>query len=177
MADLQQEMEAFFAEYARRWDDQDDYSSLSEMWDEEDNAPFYRGMEKPGFFDTWERLTLYWDPDFKRKHVTALWYNFVNITAKLVGPDVAVAYFDAEWDMKAVSGPAISGTDPCIAVFKRKDGVWKMNSYVETCTHPAAYVDEFVDKEDKCRPAFRKLLIDICESDCRGCRIPCKGTG
>ncbi len=62
MSDLQQEMEAFFAEYTKRWNDQDDYSSLIEMWDQDDDTPFYRGMEKPGFFDTWERLKLYWDP-------------------------------------------------------------------------------------------------------------------
>ena len=174
MSDFQQEMEEFFAEYTRRWNNQDDYSTLIEMWDQDDDAPFYRGMEKPGFFDTWERLKLYWDPVRKRELVTALWYEFVNIHPKQISPDVAVVYFDAEWDMKAVLGPAISGTDPCIAVFKRKDDGWKMNSYVEACTHPGAYKSEFADKEDKARPAFRKLLIEICEAGCRGCRIPCK---
>jgi hypothetical protein len=174
MSDLQQEMEAFFAEYTKRWNDQGDYSSLIEMWDQDDETPFYRGMEKPGFFNTWKRLKLYWDPVRKRELVTALWYEFVNIHPKLVTPDVAVVYFDAEWDMKAISGPAISGTDPCIAVFKHKADGWKMNSYVEACTHPAAYKSKFADKEDKARPAFRKLLEEICESDCRECRIPCR---
>ena len=67
MSDLQQEMEAFFAEYTKRWNNQEDYSSLIEMWDQDDDAPFYRGMEKPGFFDTWERLKLYWDPEAKKR--------------------------------------------------------------------------------------------------------------
>jgi hypothetical protein len=177
MSDLQQEMEEYFAEYTRRWNKVNDYASLIEMWDQDDDRPFYRGMEKPGFFETWERLKLYWDPDHCHKLVTALQYNFINVRAKLVTSDVAVAYFDAEWDMKALMGPAISGTDPCIAVFKRTDDGWKMNSYVEACTHPAAYEDEFADKEDKCRPSFRKLLVDRCEANCRNCRIPCKGTG
>jgi hypothetical protein len=76
--------------------------------------------------------------------------------------------------MKAICGPAISGTDPCIAVFKRKADGWKMNSYVEACTHPAAYKSKFADQEDKARPTFRKLLEEICESDGRECRIPCR---
>lgn len=176
MSDLQQEMEAFFAEYTIRWNDQDDYSSLIEMWDTDD-APYYRGMEKPGVYTTWEELKRYWDPTRKRELVAALWYEFVNIRPKLVTSDVAVAFFDAEWDMKAISGPAISGTDPCIAVFKRKADGWKMNTYVEACTHPAAYKSVFADQEDKVRPAFRKLLAEICESDCRGCRIPCREPG
>ncbi len=174
MTDLKQEMEEYFAEYTKRWNDQQDYSSLIEMWDQDDDAPFYRGMEKPGFFDTWERLKMYWDPARKRELVAALWYEFVNIRPKLVTPDVAVVYFDAEWDMKAVMGPAISGTDPCIAVFKRKDGEWKMNSYVEACSHPGAYKSVFTNQEDKVRPAFRKLLAEMCEADCRDCRIPCQ---
>ena len=44
MADLQQEMEAFFAEYTERWNDQDDFSSLIEMWDTDDE-PYYRPMD------------------------------------------------------------------------------------------------------------------------------------
>jgi hypothetical protein len=174
MSELQQEFEAFFGEYTKRWNDQDDYSSLIEMWDQDDDQPFYRGMEKPDVFTSWKRLKLYWDPEQKHKLLTALWYEFVNIRPKLIAPDVAVVFFDAEWDVKAILGPPISGTDPCIAVFKRKNSDWKMNSYVEACTHPAAYVSVFADQEDQVRPAFRKLLANICAADCRGCRIPCR---
>jgi len=174
MSDLQQEMDAFFAEYTDRWNDQEDYSHLIEMWDQDDPTPFYRGMEKPGVFMTWERVKLYWDPVHTHKLLVALWYNFVNIRPKLVTPDVAVVFFDAEWDVKAIRGPAVSGTDPCVAVFKRKADGWKMNTYVEACSHPAAYESVFADMDDQVRPAFRKLLADKCKVDCRGCRIPCR---
>ena len=50
MSDLQQEMEAFFSEYEERWNDQDDFSSLIEMWDT-DQPPYYRpivlGLPRP----------------------------------------------------------------------------------------------------------------------------------
>lgn len=36
MSDLQQETEAFFAEYTERWNNQDDYSSLIEIWDQDE---------------------------------------------------------------------------------------------------------------------------------------------
>ena len=131
-------------------------------------------MEKPGFFETWERLKLYWDPDHNKGLLAALWYGFRNIHAKLITPDVAVAYFDAEWDVKAIKGPALSGTDPTMAVFIRKADGWKMNTYVEACTHPAAYVNVFADQEHKVRPEFSKLLADKCKVECRDCTIPCR---
>jgi hypothetical protein len=173
MSDLQQEMEAFFAAYTQRWNDQDDFSSLIEMWDTDD-APYYRAMEKPDVYTTWEELKNYWSPERKRELIVALWYEFRNIRPKLIAPDIAVVFFDAEWDIKALSGPAASGTDPCVAVFKRKAGGWKLNTYVEACTHPATYKSVFADKEDKVRPAFRKLIAEICATDCRGCRLPCR---
>lgn len=173
MSDLQLEMEEFFTEYEKRWNDQDDYSSLIEMWDTDD-VPYYRPMEKPGVYTTWEELKNYWSPERKRELIVALWYGFVNIRPKLVAPDIAVVFFDAEWDIKALIGPAASGTDPCVAVFKHKADGWKMNTYVEACTHPATYKSVFADMEDKVRPAFRQLIGDICATDCRGCRIPCR---
>ena len=160
MSDLQQEMEAFFAEYTKRWNKQEDFSTILEMWDPDD-VPYYRAMERLGVFTTWEELKRYVDPGPKRKLIVALWYGFVNIRPKLVAPDVAVVFFDAEWDIKGMRGPAASGTDPGVAVLKRKADGWKMNTYVEACTHPATYKSVFADKEDKVRPAFRKLLADL----------------
>ena len=160
MSSLQQEMETFFAEYTKRWNNQEDFSTILEMWDQDD-APYYRPMEKQGVFTTWEEVKRYVDPVRKRELIVALWYDFVNIRPKLVAPDVAVVFFDAEWDIKAVRGPASSGTDPGVAVLKRKADGWKMNTYVEACTHPAMYKSVFADKEDKVRPAFRKLLAEI----------------
>lgn len=173
MSNLQQEMEAFFAEYEERWNDQDDFSSLIEMWDTE-QPPYYRPMEKPGVFTTWEEVKRYWSPERKRELIVALWYGFRNIRPKLVDENVAVVFFDTEWDIKALVGPAASGTDPGVAVLNRKADGWKMNSYIEACTHPATYKSVFGDQEDKVRPAFRQLIESICESDCRNCRIPCR---
>lgn len=177
MPDLKREMEEFFAEYTDRWNDQEDFSSLIDMWDT-DQPPYYRPMERHSeelhVFTTWDQLKEYWSPQRKEVLIAALWYNFVNIQPKLIAPDVAVVVADAEWDIKARFGPASSGTDPCFAVLNRKADGWKMNTYVEACTHPAMYRSVFADQEDKVRPAFRKLIADLCEANCQGCRIPCR---
>ena len=183
MSELQQEMANFFAEYTERWNDQDDFSSLIEMWDT-DEPPFYRPMERTkdpdnpergvDVFTTWDELRDYWSPERKNELIVALWYGFVNLRPKLVAPDVAVVAFDAEWDIKAIMGPPASGTDPGFAVLKRKAEGWKMNTYVEACTHPATYKSVFAGQEDKVRPAFRKLIAEICASHCYNCRIPCR---
>ena len=188
MADLQQEVAAFFAEYTKRWNDQDGYSSLIDMWNTDDDHPYYRPMERTkdrsdpegrgvDVFTTWDELKAYWAPARKRQLIVALWYEFVNLRPKLVAPDIAVVVFDAEWDIKAIRGPAASGTDPGVAVLTRKADGWKMNTYVEACTHPATYKSVFAGKDDKVRPAFRDLLAAVCASGCYNCRIPCRSPG
>ncbi|HJP39349.1 MAG: hypothetical protein QF483_08805 [Gammaproteobacteria bacterium] len=38
----------------------------------------------------------------------------------------------------------------------------------------AEYTQRWNDREDKVRPAFRKLIGDICAADCRGCHLTCR---
>ncbi len=63
-------------------------------------------MEKPGVFTMWEGVKRYWSPERTRELVVALWYEFKNIRPKLVAPDVAFVFFNAEWDIKALMDSA-----------------------------------------------------------------------
>jgi hypothetical protein len=135
MSELQQEIEQFFEEYSKRWNSQD-YGTLGELWDRDDELPFYRPMEVENFIAGWDRLEKYWNPVPGKRIIGGLWNIYTNLRPKLIGPDVAVVTFDLEWDLKPPgSAKAISGTDPGMAVLKRKPEGWRLVAYVEACMH------------------------------------------
>lgn len=155
MADLQAEIETFFVEYSRRWNSQE-YLTLMELWDRDDAAPFYRAMERDEPTSTWPELERYWNPRPGKRVIDGLWNIYTNLRPKLIAPDVAVVLFDLEWDIKAPRTKPLSGTDPGIAVLKRKAEGWRMVAYVEACMHPARYVSKLF--EDQVRPSFTDFI-------------------
>lgn len=155
MSDLQAEMKEFFAEYSRRWNSQD-YSTLAELWDREDAAPFYRAMEREQPTTTWPELERYWNPVPGMRVIDGLWNVYSNLRAKALGPDVAVVMFDLDWDIKAVGAKAMSGCDPGMAVLRRRPEGWRMCAYVEACPHAALYVRLL--SEGQVRPGFTRFL-------------------
>ena len=156
MSDLQQEMEAFFEAYSERWNSQD-YATLGELWDRDDQQPYYRPMEQENFVKGWDGLERYWNPIPGKKTIPGLWNIYTNLDAKMVGPDTAVVTFDLQWDLKP-PGPnaAISGTDPGMAVLRKKPEGWRMVAYVEACMAPMTYVRRMFEKQ--ARPEFLAFL-------------------
>lgn len=155
MSDLQAEIEAFFVQYSKRWNSQN-YLTLAELWDRDDPAPFYRAMEREQPTASWPELERYWNPRPGMRVIDGLWNIYTNLRPKLVAPDVAVVLFDLEWDIKPPRAKPVSGTDPGIAVLKRKPEGWRMVAYVEACMHPAAYVSKMF--QDQVRPSFTSFL-------------------
>jgi hypothetical protein len=162
MSDLQQELTEFFAEYSRRWNSQQ-YGTLAELWDRDDPSPFYRPMEVEQPLAGWPQLQNYWNPRPGMKFIDGLWNVYVNLRPKLVGPDVAVVLFDLEWDIKGAHSRPQSGTDPGMAVLRRKPEGWRMVAYVEACMHPAAYVRKMFERQ--ARPGFRQFLASQTAED------------
>lgn len=151
---FEREIEAFFDDYAARWNSQE-YGRLADLWDRDDTQPFYRAMERETCLTSWKQLERYWNPG--AKVIDGLWNIYTNLVAKQIAADVAVVMFVLEWNIKA-GGRAqpMSGTDPGMAVLKRKPEGWRMCAYVEACMHPAAYVRKLC--EQQVRPSFLKTL-------------------
>ena len=155
MSNLQAEIETFFVEYSRRWNSQR-YATLAELWDREDAAPFYRAMEREQPTTTWPELERYWDPVPGKRTIDGLWNVYSNLRVKAVGSDAAVVLFDLQWDIKPPREKPMSGTDPGMAVLRRRPGGWRMVAYVEACMHPASYVRALAQAQ--VRPAFSRFL-------------------
>ena len=155
MSDLQAEIEAFFVEYSRRWTSQR-YAALKELWDGDDPAPFYRAMEREHPTTTWAELERYWEPVPGQRVIDGLWNVYTNLRVKPAGDDVAIVLFDLQWDIKAPHAKPMSGTDPGMAVLRRRPAGWRMIAYVEACMHPATYAR--VLAEASVRPEFTRFL-------------------
>lgn len=157
MSELQQEIRQFFDEYSERWNSQR-YATLKELWDREDPAPFYRAMEKEQPTATWPELERYWEPVPGRKTIDGLRNIYSNLRVKAVSDDVAVVLFDLDWDIKVPGCKPMSGTDPGIAVLRRRPEGWRMVAYTEACMNASAYVR--VIAESNARPSFTRFLAE-----------------
>lgn len=157
MTDLKKEIEEFFVEYSRRWNSQQ-YGTLAELWDRDDPAPFYRAMERERPTATWPELERYWEPVPGKRFIDGLWNVYTNLRVKAVAPDVAVVMFDLQWDIKAPRVKPMSGTDPGIAVLKRRAEGWRMVAYVEACMHAVGAVRVLL--EQNVRPDFVRFLAE-----------------
>jgi hypothetical protein len=159
MSDSQFEAEitSFFEDYSGRWNSQN-YGTLAELWDREDSQPFYRPMEVERCITSWNELERYWNPGV---HVIdGLWNVYTNLVPKRITDDVAVVLFDLDWDIKAIGRTQpMSGSDPGMAVLKRKPEGWRMVAYVEACMHPAGYVRKIFERQ--VRPGFLETLEKI----------------
>ena len=157
MSDLQSEIEAFFSDYASRWNGQD-YETLEDLWDTGDPLPFYRPMEVDRVITGWDNLRKYWNPGVKI--IDGLWNEYVDIVPKLITDDVCVVATVLNWNIKARGAKkAQSGSDPCIAVLKRTPDGWRMVAYVEACMHPATYVRKLFERQ--ARPSFLQFLEEL----------------
>ena len=158
--DHEKEIREFFKEYQGRWNNHT-YQTLGELWDHDDDKPFYRPMERDEYITDWPSLEKYFDPKPGVTFIEELRFEYKNLTIKLVAPDVAVVMSDFEWDMKVKGGDyakPISGLDPVICVLKRKPEGWRMSAYVEACMHPTMYVQKLAAMS--VRPAFRNSLVE-----------------
>lgn len=157
---LDAELRTFFDEYEKRWNTKR-YNTLNELWDADDQSPFYRPMEVDGYISTWDGLKRYWEPKPGVSFIDDLNFRYTKLRAKLVAPDVAVVMSDFEWDLKLKGGEYVkpmSGKDPVIMVLKKKPEGWRMCAYVESCMHPAVYVKKVC--EMAVRPNFVTGLMD-----------------
>lgn len=155
MPDVQKEIEEFFVEYAQRWSSQR-YSTLKELWDREDPAPFYRAMDREQPTTTWAELERYWEPDSARRISDELWNVFCNLRVKIAGPDMAIVLFDLQWNYKGPNSKPIGGSDPGMAVLRRRPQGWRMIAYAEACMHPTAYSRAIAQAQ--ARPAFARII-------------------
>lgn len=135
---LADELTAFLADYQTAYNDQD-YRAVKGMWLDDGN-PIYMAEEVPFPLYGQERMNKYFNPVPGKKILEGIDNRYSEVRAKYVAPDIAVATYRLDYDIKLVGMPASHGWDRVMAVFARSDEGWKLTAYAEAPMGPRTMV-------------------------------------
>ena len=135
---LAAEIAAFLKDYETAYNNQD-YRTVKSMWSADGN-PIYMAEEVPFPLYGEDRLNNYFNPVPGKRILDGIDNRYSEIRAKYVAPDIAVATYRLDYDIKLVGMPASHGWNRIMAVFVREDGAWKMSAYTEAPMGPATMV-------------------------------------
>jgi ketosteroid isomerase-like protein len=155
---LTAEIEQFLARYAELYNRQD-YAGLLAMWDRESPNPIYMAEEIDPPMHGWNVINAYFKPPPQFPVLEAIRNEYTRVKANLVAPDVAVATYRLRFDIKLRGKPAVSSYDRIMAVFRKRDGAWKLTAYAEAPMAPLTMVRQMTQKSDLTE-AERKALLD-----------------
>lgn len=135
---LAAEITAFLSDYESAYNNQD-YRTVKSMWSGDGN-PIYMAEEVPFPLYGQSRLDGYFNPRPGRKILDGIDNKYSKVRAKYVAPNVAVATYRLDYDIKLVGMPAMHGWDRLMAVFVKEGDSWKLSAYAEAPMGPATMV-------------------------------------
>ena len=121
MIDVSPEVEAAVTavvyETAERWNSQD-FSSVLELWDQNEPFPTYLAEEQAQWFVGWDRLRDYLDPPAPNPIIEVLREEMSKIQVNQIAPDLAIAIWEMHFEMK-VRGSNPIGEDVRVSAVLR----------------------------------------------------------
>lgn len=139
---LAAEITAFLADYYKAYNDQD-YKALMSQWFDDGN-PIYMAEEVPFPIYGKSRMDKYFNPVPGRRVMAGIDNQYSKVRAKYLAPDMAVATYRLDWDIKLTGMPAIGGWDRAIAVLIKTGEGWKITAYAEAPMGPATMVRKMI---------------------------------
>lgn len=157
---LDAEITAFLARYAEAYNRQD-YRALLALWDREDPDVFYMAEEIDPPMRGWKLIEAY----FSRPGVLeGIRNEYTNVRAHYLAPDVAIATYQLRFDIKVRNQTPLAGFDRVVAVFRRKDGEWKMATYAEAPQAPLTMVRKLAKQSQLLGPEETRAMLDTIKS-------------
>jgi ketosteroid isomerase-like protein len=142
--ELAGEITAFLAEYEEAYNNQD-YRKVKSMWLDDGN-PIYMAEEVPFPLYGKERIDNYFNPVPGRRILDGIDNKYSQVRAKYVTPDIAVATYRLDYDIKLSGMAASHGWNRVMAVFVRNGDDWKLTAYTEAPMGPATMVRKMMQE-------------------------------
>jgi ketosteroid isomerase-like protein len=136
---LSGEIQAWLDVYAVAYNRQD-YAALLQMWDRDDPEVIYMAEEIDPPMHGWGKLNAYFNPKPGVQVLDGIRNRYSEVRARYLAPDLALATYKLEFDIKVKSMKPMRSWDRVMAVFRRKDGQWKMVAYGEAPMAPLTMV-------------------------------------
>lgn len=152
---LEAELTAFLARYAEAYNRQD-YKALLALWDRDDPDAFYMAEEIDPPMHGWKLIDAY----FARPGVLdGIRNEYTSVRASYLAPDLAIATYRLRFDIKVRNMKPLAGFDRVVAVFRRKDGEWKLARYAEAPQAPITMVRKLGKDSKSLTPEQLKELL------------------
>jgi len=130
--------------------------SVMELWDQDDTLPLYVAEELRKPIIGWDELRAYMHPARKRMLDTFRW-GYSNLTARYLGPDIALALFDHWFEILIVGENQVprAGFDRVLAIYRKRPEGWKQILYAQCPYGPYDYVQAL--RERAVSPDFEEF--------------------
>ena len=135
---LAAEITEFLTAYELAYNNQD-YRTVKSMWHSDSN-PIYMAEEVPFPLYGQNKIDNYFNPRPGKRILDGIDNKYSKVRAKYVAPDIAVATYRLDYDIKLVGMAPMHGWDRVMAVFVRTDEGWKITAYAEAPMGPATMV-------------------------------------
>ena len=145
----QDEIEAVKAlvhETAERWNSQD-YRTVLELWDSDEEVPFYLAEEQDGWFIGWEPLKAYLSPPLPSPVMEGLREEMRDISVKLIADDLAIAAWYMHFEMKMRGRPPIGEDVRVSAVMRKKPEGWRYIHWAESPITAMVYIEKLFQRD------------------------------
>jgi len=133
-------------ETARRWNSQD-FATLLELWDPNEEYPTYLAEEQAQWFVGWPRLREYLDPSKANPAVEAVRETMRDIQVKEIAPGLAIAIWEMKFEMKMIASNAIGEDVRVSAVLRQTDDGWKYIHWAESPMTAMVYIENLYEKD------------------------------
>lgn len=151
-------VKATIHETAERWNSQD-FSSVLDLWDQNEEVPFYLAEEQDDWFIGWEPLRAYLDPPRPSPVVEVIREEMFDISVKLIADDLAIAAWHMHFEMKMRGKEPIGEDVRVSAVFRKTDDGWRYIHWAESPMTALAYMDRLFQQDvdhDKLAPLLER---------------------
>lgn len=139
-------VKALVHETAERWNSQD-YRTVLELWDPDEEAPFYLAEEQDGWFIGWEPLKAYLSPPLPSPVMEGLREEMRDISVKLIADDLAIAAWYMHFEMKMRGRPPIGEDVRVSAVMRKKPEGWRYIHWAESPMTAMVYIEKLFQRD------------------------------
>ena len=139
-------IEAFIHHTAEVWNTQD-FRKVLDLWDPDEEVPFYLAEEQERWFLGWEPLRAYLAPPLPNPVLEALREEMYDISVKLIADDLAIAVWYMHFEMKMRGRSPLGEEIRMSAVLRKKPEGWRFIHWAESPLTPTAYIDKLREKE------------------------------
>lgn len=152
---LDRELSSFLDRYAALYNRQA-YAELLEMWDTDDPDVFYMAEEVDPPIYGWPAIKAYFD---RPGSLEGIRNEYSDVRARHLAPDLALATYRLRFDLAVKGMKPLSSFDRVVAVFRRRDGEWKLASYAEAPQAPLTMVRKLAKNSKTLGPAEQQALL------------------